>query len=95
MALVWVPPEMKDTSASGQAQAAQIFSFALAVAGHLLEVGLGQLLEDGRMRALAVIIFKIQHIRSTPFLQRMTLLCTPARSLSIPGAENSHPLLYL
>ena len=66
-----------------------------AVAGHFLEVGLGQLLEDGRMRALAVIIFKIQHIRSTPFLQRMTLLCTPARSLSIQGAENSHPLLYL
>ena len=66
-----------------------------AVAGHFLEVGLGQLLEDGRMRALAVIIFKIQHICSTPFLQRMTLLCTPARSLSIQGAENSHPLLYL
>ena len=30
MALVWVPPEMKNTSASGQAQAARIFSFALA-----------------------------------------------------------------
>jgi hypothetical protein len=30
MALVWVPPEMKVTSASGQAQAARIFSRALA-----------------------------------------------------------------
>ena len=33
MALVWVPPEMKETSASGQAQAARIFSFALAQYG--------------------------------------------------------------
>ena len=30
MELAWVPPEMKKTSASGQAQAARIFSFALA-----------------------------------------------------------------
>ena len=30
MALVWVPPEMKVTSASGQPQAAQIFALALA-----------------------------------------------------------------
>ena len=30
MELAWVPPEMKKTSASGQAQAVRIFSFALA-----------------------------------------------------------------
>ena len=82
MELAWVPPEMKKTSASGQAQAARIFSFALAavgvgaVAGHLLEVRFRQLLQDGGMRTLAVVVLKIQHILSLSFItiKKMILL---------------------
>ena len=39
-----------------------------AVAGHLFKVGLGQLLQDGGMGTLAVVIFKVQH-KNAPIFQ--------------------------
>ena len=39
-----------------------------AVAGHLLEVRFRQLLQDGGMRTLAVVVLKIQHILSLSFI---------------------------
>ena len=47
-----------------------------AVAGHLLEVRFRQLLQDGGMRALAVVVLKIQHILSLSFItiKKMILL---------------------
>ena len=47
-----------------------------AVAGHLFKVGLGQLLQDGGMRTLAVVVLKIQHILSLSFItiKKMILL---------------------
>ena len=47
-----------------------------AVAGHLLEVRFRQLLQDGGMRTLAVVVLKIQHILSLSFItiKKMILL---------------------
>ena len=39
-----------------------------AVAGHFFKVGLGQLLQDGGMGTLAVVIFKVQH-KNAPIVQ--------------------------
>ena len=63
MELAWVPPEMKKTGVG-------------AVAGHLLEVRFRQLLQDGGMRTLAVVVLKIQHILSLSFItiKKMILL---------------------
>ena len=36
-----------------------------AVAGHLFKVGLGQLLQNGGMGTLAVVVFKVQHKKSS------------------------------
>ena len=82
MELVWVPPEMKKTSASGAgAGGADLLLCAGAVgvgavAGHLLEVRFRQLLQDGGMRTLAVVVLKIQHILSLSFIEikKMILL---------------------
>ena len=63
VALVWVPPTRKNTSASGQprlygSSPGRITVFVRAIAGKLLHIGFQKLLEDRRMRSLAIIIYK-------------------------------------
>ena len=46
-----------------------------AVAGHLLKVGLHQLLQDGGVGALAVVVFKIVHFRFPSLSQDKFIIC--------------------